>query len=91
MGTYVEITMSCQYEHVMGVYRDKIDDRLPLHCGECDGTVSGMFPFKITTKVVPGVKVLEEIVLPLENGPVTVWFGLIDDPDLEQKSSSRVN
>src|SRR6185437_16950292 len=22
MGTYVEITMSCQYEHVMGVYRD---------------------------------------------------------------------
>lgn len=48
---HVVITLTCEAGHTMGIYVDEMTAKYPLWCGECDDTMSGKYPFTITTSI----------------------------------------
>lgn len=52
----VQIVVKCDQDHIVGVWYDKIEEKYPFWCHECDDDLrQGKYPWKLETAIVPRV------------------------------------
>lgn len=54
-GQHVEITITGGCGHVLGTWTDSVSEKYPVWCIECEETLTGKYPWTITTRITcPG-------------------------------------